>query len=385
DWQDDRLRWNSLDYEFVDDIVVHPDRIWLPELALMNGADELAPDFRNIRVLINNDGHVHWEPGGIFTTTCDIDIRYFPFDEQSCPIMFGAWAYYTARMNISNASDVVVTHDFRLNGEWEVTETKAEWRENILPCCPNTRYPYVIFTLFLRRRYTFYVMNIILPCSLLSVLVMIVFCLPPDAGEKISLGISVLLAFTVFLLMVAENVPRTSLHIPIMVIYLTFTMALGTVSVCMTVLVLNLHHRDAERSVPRWARVLVLGYLRKVLCVGARKPRTMQGNMRLERPDKNMTLRSGLKKMAKEVGLLKPMLASNGELDSHFSNSCLSTHPEQVYPTSREAKQDITHEWKEVAHVLDRLFFWIVFFFMSASALIIMMVPLYKGEFDGGT
>ncbi len=49
-----------------------------------------------------------------------------------------------------------------------------------------------------------------------QILVMIVFLLPPDAGEKISLGISVLLAFTVFLLMVAENVPRTSLHVPIM-------------------------------------------------------------------------------------------------------------------------------------------------------------------------
>ena len=58
-------------------------------------------------------------------------------------------------------------------------------------------------------------MNVIVPCLLLSVLVMVGFCLPPDAGEKISLGISVLLAFTVFLLMVAENVPRTSLRTPI--------------------------------------------------------------------------------------------------------------------------------------------------------------------------
>ena len=119
-------------------------------------------------------------------------------------------------MNISSAADEVVTHNFRLNGEWEIMRTQAKWQETILPCCPNTRYPYVEFTLHLRRRYTFYMMNIILPCTLLSVLVMIVFCLPPDAGEKISLGISVLLAFTVFLLMVAENVPRTSLHIPVM-------------------------------------------------------------------------------------------------------------------------------------------------------------------------
>ena len=118
-------------------------------------------------------------------------------------------------MNMSNTDDTVVTHQLSPNGEWHVQSTLAEWKENILPCCPQTRYPYVEFSLTLNRRYTFYVMNIILPCSMLSVLVMIVFCLPPGAGEKISLGISVLLAYTVFLLMVAENIPRTSLHIPI--------------------------------------------------------------------------------------------------------------------------------------------------------------------------
>ena len=34
-------------------------------------------------------------------------------------------------------------------------------------------------------RYMFYMMNIILPCVLLSTLILIVFCVPPDAGEKI--------------------------------------------------------------------------------------------------------------------------------------------------------------------------------------------------------
>jgi len=68
----------------------------------------------------------------------------------------------------------------------------------------------------MNRRYTFYLMNIIVPCSLLSVLILMVFLVPPEAGEKISVGISVLLAFTVFLLMLADSVPRTSLDIPIL-------------------------------------------------------------------------------------------------------------------------------------------------------------------------
>ena len=45
------------------------------------------------------------------------------------------------------------------------------------------------------------------------------------------------------------------------------TMALGALSVCLTVLVLNLHHRDHELPVPAWAHILVLDYLASLLCV----------------------------------------------------------------------------------------------------------------------
>lgn len=173
------------------------------------------PDFDRMRVLLHHDGRLHWEPGGIFRTTCDIDITYFPFDSQHCPILVGAYSYYSTRMNITNASDNVSTHDLQQNGEWHVYSTSVEWNITILDCCPGNGYSHVKFTLHLKRRYKFYMMNIVLPCLMLSVLIMIGFFLPPEAGEKISLGISVLLAFTVFLLMIADNIPRTSLAIPL--------------------------------------------------------------------------------------------------------------------------------------------------------------------------
>ena len=41
-----------------------------------------------------------------------------------------------------------------------------------------------------------------------------VFFIPPETGEKILFGMNVLLAFAVFLLLIAENIPKTSLHLP---------------------------------------------------------------------------------------------------------------------------------------------------------------------------
>ena len=35
-----------------------------------------------MKALVSYTGQVHWEPGGIFATTCDMDITYFPFDAQ---------------------------------------------------------------------------------------------------------------------------------------------------------------------------------------------------------------------------------------------------------------------------------------------------------------
>ncbi len=46
-------------------------------------------------------------------------------------------------------------------------------------------------------------------------LTVLVFCLPPDSGEKIALGVTVLLAFSVFMLAIAEKMPETSASIPL--------------------------------------------------------------------------------------------------------------------------------------------------------------------------
>ena len=70
--------------------------------------------------------------------------------------------------------------------------------------------------MLLKRKARYTVVNVITPIILLSVMDLLVFWLPPESGEKVSLGITVLLSFSVFLLVVDERLPRTSDTVPVL-------------------------------------------------------------------------------------------------------------------------------------------------------------------------
>lgn len=54
-------------------------------------------------------------------------------------------------------------------------------------CCPE---PYIdiTFVIIIRRRTLYYFFNLIVPCVLIASMALLGFALPPDSGEKLSLG-----------------------------------------------------------------------------------------------------------------------------------------------------------------------------------------------------
>ena len=71
-------------------------------------------------------------------------------------------------------------------------------------CCPEP-FPDLTVTLKIRRKTLYYLYNIVLPCVMMSVLTLLVFCLPPESGEKIALGVTVLLAFSVLYVYICQS------------------------------------------------------------------------------------------------------------------------------------------------------------------------------------
>jgi nicotinic acetylcholine receptor len=63
----------------------------------------------------------------------------------------------------------------------------GERHEVIYECCPA---PYldITFIIKIRRRTLYYFFNLIVPCVLIASMAVLGFTLPPDSGEKLSLG-----------------------------------------------------------------------------------------------------------------------------------------------------------------------------------------------------
>ena len=118
-------------------------------------------------------------------------------------------------MALSNGSNVVDLTLFTEDGEWEIWDTLVFTDKQFFEDEPGIPYDTVYFRIYLRRKALFYQMNIVLPCIVMSVLDIFLFVLPPDSGEKISLGVTVVLTYSVFLLLVADNIPQTSDTVPV--------------------------------------------------------------------------------------------------------------------------------------------------------------------------
>lgn len=153
--------------------------------------------------------------------------------------------------------------DYLENGAWDIVEGSA--RIERVPKAGGHFKPMVIFALKLRRKTLFYTVNLIIPCVLISFVTLSVFILPADAGEKITLCISILLALVVFLLLISKILPP-SLTLPLVSQYLLFTFIMNILAIISTVVVINRNYRTPRtHQMPNWVRIIFLNYLPRFL------------------------------------------------------------------------------------------------------------------------
>jgi len=79
---------------------------------------------------------------------------------------------------LTNSTDHINMDVFRSHGEWHVDDTTSVGLAQQYDSDPGVVFPTVRFRLYLRRKPRFYIINIVAPCLLLSVLALFVSSAP---------------------------------------------------------------------------------------------------------------------------------------------------------------------------------------------------------------
>lgn len=253
-WTDYRLSWNASDYYGISVIRVPCNTVWLPDIVLENNIDGKFDVAYYANVLIYDSGWMYWLPPAIYRSTCAIEITYFPFDYQNCTLAFRSQTYSANEVDLTLTVDEngqtiewvdIDPEAFTENGEWAIVHRPARKMINPRYSPDDLEYQEIMFNLIIQRKPLFYIINIILPCSLISSLVVLAYFLPAQAGgQKLTVSISVLLAQTVFLFLIAQKIPETSLSVPLIGKYLIFVMSVTTLIATNQIVVLNFSLRS---------------------------------------------------------------------------------------------------------------------------------------------
>ncbi|KAK6976636.1 neuronal acetylcholine receptor subunit beta-4, partial [Biomphalaria glabrata] len=240
------LTWDPSKYGNQELIHPTPEKIWRPRVFLLNtlGArdlfqDDVAPIF------VRSDGNVNWIPGNLFATSCELHLKDFPFDEQTCTINLVAMMYSTKELLFVVKSPKVKLDFFIKHSEWNLADTSINVTKLVNAGWEGSR---IQLTFLLQRRPTFLLINLVLPVVFLSFLNLLVFIIPADSGEKISYGITVLLALSMFLSIVSNLLPRSGEGIPKLTIYLFLLLVISMLTVIDSIMIVYLTHKNEQET-----------------------------------------------------------------------------------------------------------------------------------------
>uniref|UniRef100_A0A4W5KIZ0 Cholinergic receptor, nicotinic, alpha 4b n=1 Tax=Hucho hucho TaxID=62062 RepID=A0A4W5KIZ0_9TELE len=403
EWNDYKLRWNPEDYENVTSIRIPSEIIWRPDIVLYNNADGDFAVTHLTKAHLFHDGHIKWMPPAIYKSSCSIDVTFFPFDQQNCKMKFGSWTYDRAKIDLIGMASDVDQMDYWESSEWVIINAVGKYNTKKYECCTEI-YPDITYYFIIRRLPLFYTINLIIPCLLISCLTVLVFYLPSQCGEKITLCISVLLSLTVFLLLITEIIPSTSLVIPLISEYLLFTMIFVTLSIIITVFVLNVHHRSpCTHCMPHWVRRVFLDLVPRVLFM-KRPPATAKQSCRkliemMHRTspstaaDQSQSFWAGVETGLGHLGQVKRqvLLDHLGRASSTEPTMALGTWETMVptiLPSMRRAIEGVQYiadhlkaedDWKYVAMVIDRIFLWMFVLVCILGTLGLFLPPWLAG------
>uniref|UniRef100_U3I4F6 5-hydroxytryptamine receptor 3A n=1 Tax=Anas platyrhynchos platyrhynchos TaxID=8840 RepID=U3I4F6_ANAPP len=331
-WTDEFLQWDPACFDNITQISLPAESIWVPDILINEFVDVgKSPDVPY--VYVRHHGEVQNLKPIQVVTACSLDIYNFPFDVQNCSLTFTSWLHNIRDINLSLwRTPELVKFDrsiFMNQGEWELLYVLSHFQE---------------FSVVIRRRPLFYTVSLLLPSIFLMVMDIVGFYLPPNSGERVSFKITLLLGYSVFLIIVSDTLPATAVGTPLIGIYFVVCMALLVISLTETILIVRLIHNQDLQSHTQIPALC----LRRFFSLTSLDPAAKLNHYGCEDP-REREVAGGTRPA--------PAFGSVAEGSPLMPSILHEISTIRQFLEKRDEFRDVAREWLQVGYVLDVLLF----------------------------
>ncbi|KAF3690819.1 5-hydroxytryptamine receptor 3A [Channa argus] len=375
-WKHEFLVWDPDECDGVTKISLPVRQLWSPDIIVYEFVDDDVSQACPY-VYVNHTGHIRWDRMLRLVSACNLEIFSFPFDVQNCTFTFGSYMHTIKDVRVGPAltfeeMSVNSKRYLEASGEWEVVDILGD--TSILQFGID-EWDIITFWVVIKRRPVLYVVNLLIPSSFLMLIDILSFYLPPHSVDRASFKMTLILGYTVFLLIMNDLLPSTANGTPIIGIYFSVCLALMVISLLETVIITNvLHHSSMKyREVPKWVRVIVLKHIANLICYhwveGIKpppRPQTDKPQSSNANSDLSMSVQSS------QTSAQQPTNNGVTAVLPELQQICLYLGDLRAHLTSLQKENELQEQWCHVGYVLDYLLFRTYLLIISCYALVII-------------
>ncbi|XP_053420214.1 5-hydroxytryptamine receptor 3C-like [Nycticebus coucang] len=357
-WDNPFISWNPEECVGLNKLTVSAEKLWLPDIFIVESMDvDQTPS--GLTAYVNSEGRIRYDKPMRVTSICNLDIFYFPFDQQNCTFTFSSFLYSVDSMLLGTDKEVGEITDtsrnvIRTQGEWELLGiNKATPKMSV----GGNLYDQITFFVAIRRRPSLYIINLLVPSGFLVAIDALSFYLPAESENRAPFKITLLLGYNVFLLMMNDLLPSSGT--PLISVYFALCLSLMVLSLLETVLITYLLHLATTQPppMPRWLHSLLL------LCTCPRKCCPTAPHRGDQGLGLTPTQLPGLKEPVELVG------KAPGPREAALTGASGGTGAQQEQEAQKQRRVEL---WVQFSHMMDTLLFRLYLLFMASSILTVV-------------
>lgn len=273
------------------------------------------------------NGTVMWQGDTVVSINCDITLNAFPSDIHDCFICFGSKTYNRREMQLVWSYLDEQIGSFIENKEWEVTVLSELTKQYHCNRRFQEKTSGLTIQFTLKRKVIAYHITFFVPCFFLSVIMILVFIVPTETGERVNLIVTVLLTIIIFQQLTLDIIPPYSL--PILSQYYFFSLTLAFVSALFGIIITNIYYRP-RRCLPEKLHTVLIEWLGRLVYMTRNYYNFATGEYDIDYKDVQTTFEQLQKSQTIEGG------SENNAIYSHSSEKVRmsSTRISNALPTS---------------------------------------------------